>query len=78
MKLSIVSFGPNSRIVAKFRTDRFRTFGENRREKKNKESHGWLILIRSVNFYVFCAETQSSVTDSVQVVTIRRPYVKHN
>ena len=29
MKLFIISFGPNPRIVAKFQTDRFRTFGEN-------------------------------------------------
>ena len=36
MKVSIVSFGPNPRVVAKFQTDRFRTFGENRGEKKNK------------------------------------------
>ena len=36
MKLSIISFGPNSRIVAKFQTDPFRTFRENRAEK-NKE-----------------------------------------
>ena len=37
MKLSIISFGPNSRIAAKFQTDRFRTFGENRAQKKNKK-----------------------------------------
>ena len=37
VKLSIISFGPNPRIVAKFQTDRFRTFGENPR-KKNKET----------------------------------------
>ena len=41
MKLSIISFGPNSRIVAKFQTDRLRTFGENPRDKKNKETHAW-------------------------------------
>ena len=35
MKVFIISFGPNPRIVAKFQTDRFRTFGENRGEKKN-------------------------------------------
>jgi hypothetical protein len=42
MKLSIVSFGLNPRIVAKFKNDRFRTFGENRRQIKkiNKEIHG--------------------------------------
>ena len=37
MKLSIISFGPNPRIVAKFQTHRFRTFGENRGEKKIKK-----------------------------------------
>jgi len=37
MKLSIVSFDTNPRIVAKFQTDRFRTFGENGREKKIKK-----------------------------------------
>ena len=36
MKVFIISFGPNPRIVAKFQTDRSRTFGENRGEKKNK------------------------------------------
>ena len=35
MKLSIISFGSNPRIVAKFQTDRLRTFGENG-EQKNK------------------------------------------
>ena len=41
MKVFIISFGPNPRIVAKFQTDRFRTFGENRGEKKiNKETSG--------------------------------------
>ena len=40
MKLSIISFWPDPRIVAKFQTDRFRTFGENRAQiKKNKETH---------------------------------------
>ena len=34
MKVFIVSFGPNPRVVAKFQTDRFRSFGENRGEKK--------------------------------------------
>ena len=34
MKLSIISFGTNPRLVAKFQTDRFRTFGENRGEKR--------------------------------------------
>jgi len=39
MKLSIVSFGPNPRIAVKLQTHRFRTFGENRaqRKMKNKE-----------------------------------------
>ena len=37
MKLFPISFGPNPRIVAKFQTDRFRTFGENLSEKKNKK-----------------------------------------
>ena len=36
MKLSIVSFGTKTRIVAKFQTDRFCTFRENRAQK-NKE-----------------------------------------
>ena len=36
MKVFIISFGPNPRIVAKFQTHRFRTFGENRGEKINK------------------------------------------
>ena len=36
MKVFIISFGPNPRIVAKFQTHRFRTFGENRGEKKIK------------------------------------------
>ena len=36
MKLSIISFGTNSRSAAKFQTTRFRTFDENRAEK-NKE-----------------------------------------
>ena len=41
MKLFIISFGTNSRIVAKFQTDRLWTFGENRGEKKEikKETH---------------------------------------
>ena len=34
MKLIIISFGPNTRIVAKFQTDRFRTLGENLSEEK--------------------------------------------
>jgi len=29
MKVFIITFGTNSRIVAKFQTDRFKTFGEN-------------------------------------------------
>ena len=29
MKVFIISFGPNPRILAKLQTDRFRTFGEN-------------------------------------------------
>jgi hypothetical protein len=33
----IISFGPNPRTVAKFQTDRFRTFEENPREKKIKK-----------------------------------------
>ena len=37
MKVFIISFGPNPRIVAKFQTDRFRTFGENHGEKKIKK-----------------------------------------
>ena len=37
MKLFIISFGTNSRIVAKFQTDRLWTFRENREEEKNKE-----------------------------------------
>ena len=37
MKLFIISFGPNPRIVAKFQTDRSRTFGENRAGKKIKK-----------------------------------------
>ena len=36
MKLFSISFGINSRIVAKFQTDRSRTFRENRAEQ-NKE-----------------------------------------
>ena len=41
MKVFIISFGPNPRIVAKFQTHRFRTFGENRGETKiNKETSG--------------------------------------
>ena len=47
MKVFIISFGPNPRIVAKFQTHRFRTFGENRGEKikkiKNKETFGRLV-----------------------------------
>ena len=46
MKVFIVSFGPNPRIVAKFQTHRFRTFGKNRGEqknKKNKETFGCLV-----------------------------------
>ena len=39
----IISFGPNPRIVAKFQTHRFRTFGENRGEKINKETFGRLV-----------------------------------
>ena len=34
MTVFIISFEPNPHIVAKFQTDRFRTFGENRGEKK--------------------------------------------
>ena len=40
MKVFIISFGPNPRIVAKFQTHRFRTFGENRGEKKERNSCG--------------------------------------
>ena len=41
MKVFIITFGPNPRVVAKFQTDRFRTFRENRREKKiNKPTRG--------------------------------------
>ena len=36
MKVFIISFGTNPRIAAKFRTDRFRTFDENR-AGKNKD-----------------------------------------
>ena len=36
IKLSIISFGTNSRIAAKFQIHRFRTFGENRGEKEKK------------------------------------------
>ena len=41
MKLFIISFGTNPRIMAKFQTDRFGTFGENLSEKnkENKETH---------------------------------------
>jgi hypothetical protein len=34
MKLVLISFGTNPRIVAKFQIDRFGTFGENRGETK--------------------------------------------
>jgi len=34
MKLSVISSGTDSRIAAKFQTDRFRAFGENRAEEK--------------------------------------------
>ena len=44
MKLFIISFGSNSRIVAKFQTHRFRTFGENR-EEKNKETGNVIIPV---------------------------------
>jgi len=37
MKLFIISFGPNPRIVANFQTDWFRIFGENRAGKKIKK-----------------------------------------
>jgi len=36
MKFFTVSFGPNSRIVAKFQSDRLRTFGENWEKKMKK------------------------------------------
>ena len=36
MKLFAISFGTNPRILAKFQTDRFRTFGENRADKKQR------------------------------------------
>jgi len=36
MKVFVISFGPNPRIVAKFQTGRFRTVGENRGEKIKK------------------------------------------
>ena len=39
MKVFIVSFGPNPRIVAKFQTDRFE-LSEKIAEKKNKETFG--------------------------------------
>ena len=42
MKVFIISFGPNPRVVAKFQTDRFRTFGENRGEKKIKNKETFL------------------------------------
>ena len=38
MKVFIISFGTNSRIVAKFQTDRLWTFGENRGGKKIKKA----------------------------------------
>ena len=37
MKVFIISFGPNPRIVATFQTDRFRTFGEHRGDKRKKK-----------------------------------------
>ena len=37
MKVFIISFMTNPRIVAKFQNDRFRTFDKNRAGKKNKE-----------------------------------------
>ena len=47
MKLSIISFGTNSRIVTKFQTDTFRTFHENRAEKKIKMKKRLLKRIRN-------------------------------
>jgi len=38
MKLSIISFGPNPLILAKFQTERLRTFGENGEQTKNKNT----------------------------------------
>ena len=37
MNFGVVSFWTNPRTVSKFQTDRFRTFGENRRHKKIKK-----------------------------------------
>ena len=59
MKLSIISFGSNSRIVAKFKTDRFRTFGENRAEK-NKE------ITASKPYRSAAATLRSAVADGVK------------
>jgi hypothetical protein len=40
MKLSIISVGPNPRIVAQFQTNRLGTLRENPREKKVKKPPG--------------------------------------
>ena len=63
MKLFNVSFGTNSRIVAKFQTDRFGTFGENREEKnKNKE------ITASKQFTIAAATLRSAVAGGVNKI----------
>ena len=44
MKLSIISFGTNPRILAKFQTHRLRTFGENREKYTPYAYQGQLTL----------------------------------
>ena len=64
MKLSIFSFGTNSRVAAKFQTDRFRTFGENREEKKTKKKE----ITASKPYTLPAATLRSAVPGSVNKI----------
>ena len=50
MKLSIISFRPNPRIVAKFQTDRLRTFWENRAEKKRARGKTYTLAAATLRY----------------------------
>ena len=60
MKLSIISFGPNPRIVAKFQTDRLRTLLENpiKKVKKPTPSKTYTLAAATLRY----ADTAGSIT----------------
>ena len=60
MKVFIISFGPNPRIVAKFQTDRLRTIGENLSEKNKERKKHTRAPRRGVNHIRSAAATLRS------------------